>query len=85
MRSSILLILICTASLGCFCQAIKKYDIKDIHALDEVANKWEQYWNIHNIDSLATLFASDIDFVTKSGHARQAYSKITNCDLRWEG
>jgi len=67
MRSSILLFLICSASLGCFCQAIKKYDNKDMHALNEIADKWERYWNIHNIDSLATLFALDIDFVTKSG------------------
>src|SRR5450432_2140788 len=66
MRSSILLILICTVSFGCYCQAVKKYDIKDMHALNEVADKWERYWNIHNIDSLATLFASDIDFVTKA-------------------
>jgi hypothetical protein len=35
-----------------------------MHALNEVADKWERYWNIHNMDSLATLFATDIDFVT---------------------
>jgi hypothetical protein len=54
MRRTVLLILIC-AALGCFCQTITKYDIKDQQALNEVAGKWERYWNSHNADSLATL------------------------------
>jgi uncharacterized protein (TIGR02246 family) len=67
MRSLILLILVHTVSSNCYCQGATRYDAKDIQSLNEVAKKWEQYWNSHNMDSFATLFATDVDFVTKSG------------------
>ncbi|HMG66229.1 MAG TPA: SgcJ/EcaC family oxidoreductase [Chitinophagaceae bacterium] len=67
MRILILFVLIYTASLSCYCQVPTKYDTKETHALNDVAEKWQRYWNSHNMDSFATLFAADIDFVTKSG------------------
>ncbi len=67
MRLSIFLILACIASLSSYCQTPNKYDVKNIQALNEIAKKWERYWNSHNMDSMATLFATDVDFVTKSG------------------
>jgi uncharacterized protein (TIGR02246 family) len=67
MRSLILFILILATSLSCYCQSPTKYDSKEEHALNEVADKWQRYWNSHNMDSFATLFATNVDFVTKSG------------------
>jgi uncharacterized protein (TIGR02246 family) len=67
MRSLILFILVYTASSSCYCQALTKYDAKETHALNEVAEKWKQYWNSHDMVSFAGLFATDVDFVTKSG------------------
>jgi len=63
------LILFCfyAASLICYCQPPTKYDVKETRALNELAEKWQQYWNSHDMDSFATLFAADVDFVTKSG------------------
>jgi uncharacterized protein (TIGR02246 family) len=67
MRSLILSIFIYTASLSSYCQTPTKYDVKEAHALNEVAEKWQRYWNSHDMISFATLFATDVDFVTKSG------------------
>ena len=67
MRSLILFFLVYTASLNCYCQPPTKYDTKEMHALNEVAEKWQRYWNSHDMVSFATLFAPNVDFVTKSG------------------
>ena len=67
MRSTILFMFICAISLGGNCQTVQIYDNKDMRALNGVAEKWEQSWNHHNMDSLASLFSPNIDFVTKSG------------------
>ena len=67
MRFSVLFIAVCIASLSCYCQTVKKYDTKDFYALKEVSEKWERYWNNHDMVSFGALFAIDVDFVTKSG------------------
>lgn len=67
MRYLILFILVVATSLNCYCQLPTKYGAKEIHALNEVAEKWQRYWNSHDMDSFSTLFAPDVDFVTKSG------------------
>jgi uncharacterized protein (TIGR02246 family) len=67
MRSLILFILLYTVFLNCYCQTATQYDVMDIKALNEVSGKWQRYWNSHNMDSFATIFATDVDFVTKSG------------------
>ena len=67
MHSLILFIAVCVASLSCYGQTVKQYDAKDVNALNEVAGKWQRYWNNHDMSSFATLFASEADFVTKSG------------------
>jgi uncharacterized protein (TIGR02246 family) len=67
MRFSILFVMGCIASLSCYCQTAANYDAKDGAALNDVAGKWQQYWNSHDMVSFETLFAPDVDFVTKSG------------------
>src|SRR6476660_2508101 len=67
MRLLILFALACASCLSCYCQSSPTYDTKETHALNKVAEKWQRYWNSHDMDSFATLFAPDVDFVTKSG------------------
>jgi len=67
MRLFILLTLACVPSLGCYSQATEKYRADDVQALNNVAQEWERSWNSHDMNALATLFANDVDFVTKSG------------------
>jgi len=67
MRSLILFFLYVAFSTNGYCQPPTKYDAKEMRALNEVAEKWQRYWNTHDMDSFATLFATDVDFVTKSG------------------
>jgi uncharacterized protein (TIGR02246 family) len=67
MRFLILVFSACNTFLNCYCQTVEKYDTRDTKELNEVAKKWERYWNSHNMDSFATVFAKDVDFVTKSG------------------
>jgi uncharacterized protein (TIGR02246 family) len=64
MRFSIIVILFCTAFISGYSQ---QYNANDTHLLNEVAEKWQRYWNSHNMDSFSTIFSRDIDFVTKSG------------------
>jgi uncharacterized protein (TIGR02246 family) len=54
------------------------YDAINTRQLNDVAQKWERYWNTHNTDSLQTLFAPNIDFVTKSGTWFQGKAPTTN-------
>ena len=82
MRSSIFLILIILLSINCCGQTVVRYDIIDMHALNGIADKWERYWNIHKADSLATLFAPDIDFVTKSGEKSRNHIQSQYMDYR---
>ena len=64
MRYSILFIAVCITSLTCFCQTVKKYSDNEVAALNEVAGKWQKYWNNHDMEAFGALFAGDIDFVT---------------------
>jgi uncharacterized protein (TIGR02246 family) len=50
-----------------FCQSNLIYNPEDSQALNALPGKWQKYWNTHNMDSMARLFANDVDFVTKSG------------------
>ena len=67
MRSSILFVLFLVFSPFIYCQEINKFDAADTKAINDVAAKWQMYWNDHNMVSFATLFADNVDFVTKSG------------------
>ncbi len=68
MRFSILIVIICISSLNSNCQPVKEYDNKDMKALHEIAEKWEHYWNIHNMDSMGTLLRDDVDFINVGGN-----------------
>lgn len=72
MRFAALLILACVPSLTCYSQPVdkagEKYSAEDMQALHKVAEQWERFWNSHDMVSFATLFANDVDFVTKSGN-----------------
>lgn len=68
MRFSILIIIACISYLNSNCQPVKKYDNKDIQALHEIAEKWERYWNTHNMDSMGTLLRDDVDFINVGGN-----------------
>ena len=43
------------------------FKAKDLLALNLIPVRWQRYWNLHNTDSLATLFNDDVDFVNTSG------------------
>jgi uncharacterized protein (TIGR02246 family) len=43
------------------------FNATDTAALNAVADHWREYWNSHDMDRFAGLFADDVDFVTKSG------------------
>lgn len=60
-RFSILIVVILLSYLNSNCQTIKKYDSKDLQALNEIPVKWERYWNIHNMDSMGTLLREEVD------------------------
>jgi len=60
--------------LGCyliyavgFCQTKQGYNYKDTNALNNLAVKWEKYWNTHDMDSMGTLLTDDVDFVNVAG------------------
>jgi uncharacterized protein (TIGR02246 family) len=56
--------LICAAS---FSQTKQRYNSDDTKALDNLAIKWEKYWNTHDMDSMGTLLKDDVDFVNVAG------------------
>jgi uncharacterized protein (TIGR02246 family) len=55
----------------CFisCQTSKQasYNTKDTAALNTLSVKWQRYWNIHNMDSMGTLLATNADFINVGG------------------
>jgi len=67
MRNLILLLLACIAPFSSFGQGVASFGAQDMQALHQVAEKWEQSWNRHDMEAFATLFADDVQFVTKSG------------------
>jgi len=64
-RISILLIFFMLLVLPVAAQT--KVKAKDIEAVKNIALKWQDGWNRHDIKSLAAFMAEDIDFVTVSG------------------
>jgi uncharacterized protein (TIGR02246 family) len=58
----------CGVAFSSYEQLNNSFDAKDTNAIREVASKWERAWNTHDMDMLSTLFADDVDFVTKSGN-----------------
>jgi uncharacterized protein (TIGR02246 family) len=58
---------VCATLLGASFAHAATYDAADTRALNTVAEHWREYWNSHDMDKFAGLFADDVDFVTKSG------------------
>jgi uncharacterized protein (TIGR02246 family) len=50
-----------------FGQTAKSYNAKDMQSLKDLTVKWGKYWNTHNMDSMGTLLADDVDFVNVAG------------------
>jgi hypothetical protein len=48
-------------------QKIKEYNPKDLAVLHQLPINWQRYWNSHNMDSMGTLLAMNVDFVTVGG------------------
>jgi len=55
------------ATLGHSANTGPAYDAADTAELNAVADHWREYWNAHDMEKFAGLFADDVDFVTKSG------------------
>ena len=67
MRQIQLIIIFFLASYNCFCQDTKLYNVADLEGINNLVNKWESYWNSHNMDSMGTLLRDDVDFVNVAG------------------
>ena len=48
-------------------QVPKLYNSIDLIKLNDLAIKWQHYWNIHDMDSMGTLLQEDVDFVNVAG------------------
>ncbi len=64
-RVSIILIVLILIALPVAAQT--KGNAKDQEAIKSIALKWQDAWNRHDMKTLATLLAEDVDFVTVSG------------------
>jgi uncharacterized protein (TIGR02246 family) len=62
--SLMVLVIISTRSFG---QEDMIYNTKDLDDLKSLPDKWEKYWNKHNMDSLSTMLTEDVDFVNLAG------------------
>jgi len=62
--SLMVLVIISTRSFG---QDDMIYNTKDLDDLKSLPDKWEKYWNKHNMDSLSTMLTEDVDFVNLAG------------------
>ena len=62
--SLMVLVIISTRSFG---QEDMIYNTKDLSDLKSLPDKWEKYWNKHNMDSLSTMLTDDVDFVNLAG------------------
>ena len=62
--SLMVLVIISTRSFG---QEDMIYNTKDLSDLKLLPDKWEKYWNKHNMDSLSTMLTDDVDFVNLAG------------------
>ena len=68
MRVQMLIVVACLAfAAPAGAAASPEYDAADTRALNAVAEHWREYWNAHDMEKFAALFADDVDFVTKSG------------------
>ena len=68
MRVQMLIVVACLAfAAPAGAAASAEYDAADTRALNAVAEHWREYWNAHDMEKFAGLFADDVDFVTKSG------------------
>lgn len=66
-RFLMLLITISACYLNSNAQTVKKYSNEDVKALNGITEKWERYWNFHNMDSMGTLLRDDVDFTNVGG------------------
>ena len=55
------------SSLFTYSQTSSTFNSIDLAALNAISNKWEKYWNMHNMDSMGTLLTTDVDFVNVAG------------------
>ena len=67
MRFPALVIMLIMASPGGFGQELKTYPSADLVALKALPDKWQQYWNRHDMDSMGTMLRNDVDFVNVAG------------------
>jgi uncharacterized protein (TIGR02246 family) len=67
MRFLALLSFFCCIHISSLSQSNLKYNSKDLAALNALPVKWQQYWNMHNMDSMGTLLRQDADFINVGG------------------
>ena len=78
MCAAILIILACLNSFICYCQTPKKYDGRDAQVLNQLLDKWERYWNTHNMDSMRIMLRPDVDFITVGGSWLKGKAEAVN-------
>jgi uncharacterized protein (TIGR02246 family) len=64
-RLSIILIVIISIAIPAAAQT--KGNVKDTEAVKNIALKWQDAWNRHDMKALAALVAEDVDFITVGG------------------
>jgi uncharacterized protein (TIGR02246 family) len=67
MRFICSLVMLVVISIRSFSQEGMIYNKKDSGDLKLLPEKWEKYWNKHNMDSLSTMLTEDVDFVNLAG------------------
>ena len=67
MRFICSLVVLVVISIRSFSQEDMIYNKKDLGDLKSLPDKWEKYWNKHNMDSLSTMLTEDVDFVNLAG------------------
>ena len=78
MCAAILIILAYLNSFICYCQTPKKYDGRDAQVLNQLPDKWERYWNTHNMDSMRIMLRPDVDFITVGGSWLKGKAEAVN-------
>ncbi len=68
MRYIYFIIISCFIPCCGYSQQASIYNSKDLQALNDLASKWQKYWNVHNMDSMGTLLRDDVDFINVGGY-----------------
>lgn len=77
MRTLYLLFIGCLVVFNGFSQS-NTYNGGDLKALNALAEKWKNYWNNHDMDSMGTLLRNDVDFVTVGGRWLKGKTEAVN-------